>query len=203
MRLWYGIPTLFIICLTFTQCKDSLPVYGEREYDPELNDSVYHQVGEFAFINQNREIVTVDSLKGKITIVNFFFTSCPSICPIMVDQLKNLQKRTDGIYNIQILSHTVDPETDTVERLQHFIERNKINTKNWNFVTGDKQDLYESGVYNYYLATSEDVLAPGGFLHSEKFVLIDKDLHIRGFYDGTEEEEVNKLIKDLELLTNE
>ena len=196
--------TLTCLAILIVSCNQpKLEYFGREEYNPETKDSVHHTVEEFAFINQNNDIVDLNYLKGKTTIVNFFFTSCPSICPIMVNELSRLQKEVDGKYNIQILSHTVDPKRDSIGRLKDFINRKNINTENWDFVTGEKQDLYESGVFNYYLATQEDVLAPEGFLHSEKFVLIDKDLHIRGFYNGTEKKEVNKLIKDLEILFNE
>lgn len=197
--------SLFFVAIFIISCNNEpkLPYLGRSEYNPTTKDSVYHTIEEFAFINQDSNIIDLNYLKGKTTIVNFFFTSCPSICPIMIDELTYLQEKTNGKYDIQILSHTVDPERDSVGRLNQFIEHKKIDTKNWDFVTGEKQDLYESGVFNYYLATQEDALAPGGFLHSEKFVLIDKNLHIRGVYDGTEREEVNKLINDLEILFNE
>lgn len=197
---------LLIIIASFlaTQCSDNkLPVYGVKEYDPDTKDSIDHTIQEFVFVNQDSNIVTLDNLKGKVTVVNFFFTSCPSICPIMVDQLKRFQKEVDGKYDVQILTHTVDPERDSVARLKAFIEKNKINTSNWDFVTGEKQRLYESGVYNFYLASSEDALAPGGFLHSEKFVLVDKDLKIRGYYNGTEKDDVDRLINELKLLFDE
>lgn len=180
-----------------------LPHLGRTEYNPDTKDSTYHTIEEFAFINQNNQIIDLEYLRGKTTIVNFFFTSCPSICPKMVNELTRIQKEVADKYDVQILSHTVDPERDSIGRLNEFINRKKIDTKNWDFVTGEKQDLYESGVFNYYLATQEDVLAPGGFLHSEKFVLVDKDLHIRGFYDGTNKDDVDKLIKDIEILFNE
>jgi protein SCO1/2 len=195
---------LIFITIIIVSCNQpKLPYFGRSEYNPETKDSLQHTVEEFIFINQNQNIVGLDYLKGKITVVNFFFTSCPSICPIMIDELIRLQEEVKGKYDIQILSHTVDPQRDSVGRLNEFIKQKKIDTKNWDFVTGEKQDLYESGVFNYYLSTQEDAFAEGGFLHSEKFVLIDKDLHIRGFYNGTEKEDVNNLINDLEILFNE
>ena len=194
---------LFIAIFIISCNQPKLPYYGRSEYDPETKDSVFHTVEEFAFVNQNNDIIDLNYLKGKTTVVNFFFTSCPTICPKMIGQLTWLQKEVKGKYDIQILSHTVDPERDSIGRLNEFIIKNKIDTKNWDFVTGEKQDLYESGVFNYYLATQEDVLAEGGFLHSENLVLIDKNLHIRGYYEGTKKEDVNKLIKDLDLLFNE
>lgn len=192
------------IFLVFCNSSDNqLPILGVKEFDTEINDSINHRVQEFAFVNQENKLITLDHLRDKVTIVNFFFTSCPSICPIMIDELKRFQQAVHGKYDIQILSHTVDPRRDSVGKLKWFIDKKEINTINWDFVTGSQQSLYESGVYNYYLASAEDALAEGGFLHSEKFVLIDKDLHIRGYYNGTEKEDVNRLIKELEILFDE
>lgn len=195
---------LISLAILIASCNQpKLEYFGRSEYDPETKDSVFHTVEEFFFTNQNNKTIDLSYLKGKTTIVNFFFTSCPSICPTMIDELARLQKEVNGKYDIQILSHTVDPKTDSIGRLNEFIKRKKIDTENWDFVTGEKQELYESGVFNYYLATQEDALAEGGFLHSEKFVLIDKDLHIRGYYNGTEKKDVDRLIKELEILFNE
>lgn len=185
------------------QDTNTLPILGQSDYDPVIKDSVHHQVQEFAFINQDSAIITLDHLKGKTTVVSFFFTSCPSICPLMTRQLKRLQKLTKDSLDIQILTHTVDPKRDSVIRLREYIKRNEIDNSNWDFVTGDQQDIFESGVYNYYLATAEDVLAEGGFLHSEMFVLVDKDLHLRGVYTGTVPKQVDKLIADIKRLENE
>lgn len=193
-----------IITLTIVSCgnSDQLAIYGRKEYDPDTKDSVEHTIGSFYFINQNEDAITQEYLKGNITVAYFFFTTCPSICPIMTDNMKYLQEKTDK-YDIQILAHTVDPETDTTEKLKAYIKRKNIDTKNWDFLTGDQDHLYDVGVNDYMVATQEDVNALGGFLHSENFVLVDKDLRIRGFYDGTNKEEVDQLIKDIPKLINE
>lgn len=214
MKYTLGIITLLMVLSLFQSCEtivdkktktppNHLPILGRSEYDPVLKDSVYHQIQEFAFVNQNNELITLDSLKGKTTVVSFFFTSCPTICPLMTRELKRLQERTKDSVDIQLLTHTVDPKRDSVERLKSYIEQNQLNDYNWDFVTGDQQEIFESGVYNYYLAAAEDVLAEGGFLHSEMFVLVDKNLHIRGFYTGTVPKHVNQLITDLKKLENE
>lgn len=194
---------LFVLTLSILSCgNEKLPVLGRKEYDPDTKDSVEHAIGKFYFINQNEDAITDEYLKGNITVAYFFFTTCPSICPIMTDNMKYVQEKTKD-FDIQILAHTVDPKTDTIEKLKAYIERNKINTNNWDFLTGDQDHLYEVGVQDYMVATQEDVDALGGFLHSENFVLVDKDLHIRGFYNGTDKEEIEQLIKDIPKLINE
>ena len=113
--------------------------------------------------------------------------------------MKYAQQQLKG-EDVLFLSHTVDPKDDTVERLKWYTEKNNIDTKNWNFVTGAKQDLYELGVNGYLVSSQEDALAPGGFLHSEKFILVDTQGRIRGMYDGTQKDQVDKMINDTRLL---
>ena len=195
---------LFPILLFFSSCEESkLPYYGHHDIDPDTMEKVFHQIPEFSFVNQSNEIVTEKYLDNKITIVDFFFTTCPSICPDMTNNMKELQGSLKEYKNIQFLSHTVNPEVDTVEKLQKYIKKFELNTSNWNFVTGSKSEIYDLGVNYYLLNAQEDVLAPGGFLHSEFFVLIDQNRNHRGVYDGTDAEEMEKLKKDLKTLQNE
>lgn len=195
---------VFSIVLILTSCKEnSLKHYGHHDIDPDTMDTIFHQIPEFSFVNQNNKIISEKYLDNKITIVDFFFTTCPSICPIMTKNMQSIQENIGKQKGIQFLSYTVNPEVDTVEKFQNYILKNKIDDHNWNFLTGNKQDIYELGVYSFLLNAQEDVLAPGGFLHSEFFVLIDKKRNHRGFYDGTSEEDVEKLTKDLKTLQNE
>lgn len=195
---------LLPIFLFFSSCEENkLQHYGHHDIDPDTMETVFHQIPEFSFVNQNNEIITEKKLDNKITIVDFFFTTCGSICPKMTKNMKQLQEDLMGDSEIQFLSHTVNPELDTVEKLQKYIEKFELNTPNWNFVTGNKQQIYEMGVNYYLLSTQEDALAEGGFLHSEFFVLIDKNRNHRGFYDGTDKEEMERLKKDLKTLQNE
>ena len=117
--------------------------------------------------------------------------------------MKKVQEKWINNKSIQFLSHTVDPETDTPKKLNRFAKHFDIDTKNWNFVTGEKSELYDLGFHSYMVTTDEDDIAPGGFIHSSLFILVDNNLHIRGIYDGLEEEELKKLNSDLKLLINE
>ena len=121
----------------------------------------------------------------------------------MTKNMKEVQQKWLDEQTIQFLSHTVDPETDTPKKLKRYAKFFDIDTKNWNFVTGKKTELYDLGFYSYMVTTDEDDIAPGGFIHSSLFILVDKNLHIRGIYDGLEEEELKKLNTDLKLLINE
>lgn len=176
-----------------------------------------HKIPDFSFINQNGEIVINDSLNGNIYIANFFFTSCPTICPIMTKNMAYVQSKLSVYPRIKFLSHTVDPVNDTPERMLDYINSLKsknvnISLSNWDFVTGDKNEIYEIA-NSYFVNVSSDSLAPGGFLHSEYFVLIDKDGRVRsgidqnnnvvGVYDGTNDAQMKDLINDVKVLLAE
>ena len=183
----------------------------------EVIGEVDYSIDDFSFINQDNDTITKDSLTGSIYVANFFFTSCPSICPIMTRNMSYLQDKLSVFPNIRFLSHTVDPVNDTPDKLKSYVnlmqQKNiNINLSNWDFVTGDKDKLYESAA-NYFVNASIDSLAPGGFLHSEYFILIDKQGRVRsgidkngnavGAYDGTNEVQMKDLINDINVLMAE
>lgn len=184
-----------------------LEIIGEADYS----------IDDFSFINQDNDTITKDSLLGSIYVANFFFTSCPTICPTMTRNMSYLQDKLSVYPNIRFLSHTVDPDNDTPEKLLNYVDLMKqknisIDLSNWDFVTGDKDKLYESAA-NYFVNASVDSLAPGGFLHSEYFILIDKQARVRsgidihgnvvGAYDGTNEVQMKDLINDINVLMAE
>ncbi len=202
MKFTYFIVLIALLASCNSPKKQSLPFLGPKEIS-ETGDTLYHTIAPFSFLSQDSAIITEEYLKGKITIVDFFFTTCPTICPIMTTNMVELQKELKEIEGIQFLSHTVDPETDTPNKLKRYAKRRNANLKNWQFVTGPKEDLYTQGLRSYLVSTQEDALAPGGFLHSSFFALVDENLKLRGVYDGTNDEEIKKLKKDLNTLINE
>jgi protein SCO1/2 len=176
-----------------------------------------HKIADFSFINQNNEVVINDSLNGNIYIANFFFTSCPTICPVMTKNMAYAQSKLSVYPNIKFLSHTVDPLNDTPERMLDYVNDLKgknvnISLDNWDFVTGNKDELYAIA-QSYFVNVSMDSLAPGGFLHSEYFVLIDKEGRVRsgidqyknvvGVYDGTNDAQMKDLVNDVKVLMAE
>jgi len=142
-----------------------------------------HKIPAFSFVNQNED--TIDNLdyEGNIYISDFFFTSCPSICPVMTYNMKYVQKKLSKYPNIKFLSHTVNPEFDTPERLRHYVRSMRVDDSNWNFVTGNKDSIYKIAE-SYFASASVDEFAPGGFLHSEQFVIIDKQGRVRSGYSN-------------------
>ena len=176
-----------------------------------------HNIPEFSFINQDNETVNLETVKGKIYVANFFFTSCPTICPVMTKNMSYVQQELSVYPDIRFISHTVDPLNDTPEKMKEFVkemQRNYINVdlESWDFVTGKKHEIYDIAK-SYFVNVSQDSLAPGGFLHSEYFVLVDKEGRIRsgidknnnpvGVYDGTNEVQMKALIDDVKVLMAE
>ncbi|WP_234733343.1 SCO family protein [Tellurirhabdus bombi] len=187
---------------------DRLPIYGERETTTKevdgktVVDTIYHEIPAFEFTNQDSLPVTNKTLDGKIYVADFFFVSCPTICPKMKTQMKRVYDKYKDNPDIMLLSHTIDPQHDTPAVLKEFSDGLGIKSAQWQFVTGDKEKMFAHGK-NYMVVAQEDKGAPGGLLHSGHFVLVDKEKHVRGMYDGTTEEGVDKLMRDMDRLLAE
>lgn len=178
-----------------------LPIYGER-YE-EGGDTVYHTVGDFAFVNQFGDTVSSKSLVGNIKIVDFFFVDCQTICPKMSSQLKRVQEKIKTVKNVVILSHTVNPESDSVPVLKRYAEEYGAMQNKWHLLTGDKKELYKIAREGYLVNALQGDGGPDDFIHTELFVLVDQKNRIRGFYDGTSATAVDTLIDELKVLLKE
>lgn len=187
----------------------TLPIYNPADVNPELVDSTvqyvakYHTIGDFSFTNQNGKTITQKDYEGKIYVADFFFTTCGSICPIMTTNMIDVQKAFAENPKVMILSHTVTPEIDSVPVLKKYaLEKGVIDSK-WNLVTGDKKDIYSMARKSYLavkLGKPEELY---DMVHTENFVLVDAERRVRGFYDGTKKEDVQKLIEDIQWLLTE
>jgi protein SCO1/2 len=200
-----SISTIMLMLFLIVSCVDKkeakLPIFGEREVAGA--DTLYHQIGEFKFVNQDSALVTNETFKGKIYVADFFFTSCRTICPIMKTQMHRVYNAVENDPEVLILSHTIDPEYDTVGLLHDFADRLGVKSNKWHFVTGDKDAIYDIAQKSYFATAMEDKSEPDGFIHSGAFLLIDKEQRIRGKYDGTKEEDVNRLLADIGKLKKE
>ena len=156
-------------------------------------------IAPFGFINQNGDTVTDAAVNGKIWVADFFFTSCPTICPKMKTEMLRVWESFKAENRVQILSHTIDPEYDTQEVLKDFADRLEINGNRWHFLTGSKDSIYAMAE-RYMISAEEDPSAPGGFVHSGAFVLLDGERRIRGYYDGTNPQAVDTLMADMRFL---
>ena len=186
-----------------TQKKSSvlLPIYGEKKIIS--GNTIYHQIASFNLTNQIGQVVNQNTTKNKIYIANFFFASCQSICPMMSNQLQEVQKAFLADDSVLILSHSVNPLHDTVAVLSNYGDTYGAKTNKWHLLTGNKKQIYDLAKTSYLVNAFEDDGSPEGFLHSELFLLIDKKARIRGMYDGTNTAEVKKLIEDVKLLKQE
>ncbi|RIV21624.1 SCO family protein [Fibrisoma montanum] len=206
---WLLILALFVVTAGCSTTDDKLPILGQREAvtktvdGKDVVDSVYHSIPDFKFVSQYGDTVTAKALDNKIYVADFFFTTCPTICPKMKTQLKRVYDKYKGNPDVMLLSHTIDPEHDSVAVLKEFATGLGIADRQWLFVTGSRDDIYEIGQNSYMVTAQEDASAPGGVVHSGAFILVDKEKHIRGVYDGTTEEGVNKLMADMDKLLRE
>jgi protein SCO1 len=195
----FGLWVLAVCLLPGCTGRDErLPIFGERVV--EGTDTVYHVIAPFRFVDQDSVLVTNATFKDKIYVADFFFTSCRTICPIMKTQMLRVYKATAGMDDVLLLSHSIDPEYDTVALLHDFAGRLGVTSSRWHFVTGVKDSIYKIAQTSYFATALEDKTEPDGFIHSGAFLLIDKKGRIRGKYDGTKEEDVNRLITDIKKL---
>lgn len=172
--------------------KNTLPVLGEPD----------HIAGSFSFTNQEGKQVTEKEVLGKVTIVEYFFTTCPGICKIMNKNLARVYNTFKGEPGFVILSHTVDPGRDSVPVLAAYAKQLNAEVANWEFLTGNKEALYSAARQEYFLSVEDTSLAgkPEDFIHTEKVALLDRERRIRGYYDATDSVSVIKLIADTKQL---
>jgi protein SCO1/2 len=186
-----------------------LPIYGPKEpYESKDSrggkriDTAYFHIPPFSFIDQNRDTVTEKIMNGKIVVVDFFFTTCKSICVDMTRNLGRVQSAfaKEERRDVLILSHTVDPETDTAGRLFQYAIEKDVNSNLWRLLTGDKKEIYKMARNAYFITAMQGDGGPTDFIHDQKLVLIDKEGRIRGYYNGTEDAAVDQLIEDIKKL---
>ena len=208
MKKYIPLGCLFFLIGACKEVKSNfeLPILGRNKIiSREVNgiltkDTIPHRIADFSFINQDGAKVTNSSFKNKIYVADFFFINCPSICPEMSKQMYRIYEKFLENDNVSLLSHTIDPKYDTVAALANYARLLGVNSKKWQFVTGDKEQIYDIGETSYMVVASEDKDAPGGFIHSGAFLLIDKERQVRGVYDGTVDSQVDLLIKDINKL---
>lgn len=179
-----------------------LPIMGERYVD-DNQDTVYHEIADFSFVNQIGDTITNADVEGKIYVADFFFTTCPTICPIMKKEMLRVFEKYQDQPNFRILSHSIDPTHDTQIVLKDFAEKLGVeDASTWNFLTGDQEKIFEIGQTSYLTTAMADQAEAGGFLHSGAFLLVDGNGRIRGVYDGTKSDQVDRLISDIPKLLN-
>jgi len=195
---WLGLMAIVMLACQ----KKELPYMGRHEIN-KSGDTVYHTVGDFKLLNQDSAWVGPDHYENKIFVADFFFTSCPDICPIMATQMLRVYNAYQDNDQIGFLSHTIDPEYDTPQVLREYANRLGVTNAQWQFVTGPQEDIYQIAQKYYMVTATDDPDAPRGVIHSGAFILVDKNKRIRGIYDGTKPEKVDLLLSDLKTLLKE
>ncbi|MCV2485575.1 SCO family protein [Flavobacterium sp. SH_e] len=218
--LLYKYRKFFIVLIVFSvvtislfysalKPKKTLPIYNPSDVNPELVDSTiqykskYHTIADFSFINQNGDTITQKNYEGKIYVADFFFTTCGSICPKMSTNLVDVQKAVLNNPKVMLLSHTVFPEVDSVSVLKAYAIKYGVVDSKWNLVTGDKKEIYTIARKSYLAVKLGRPDQLYDMVHTENFVLVDQKRRVRGFYDGTNKEDIKRLLEDIEFLSQE
>lgn len=205
------------IAVTYYYLKPSkekkLPILNPVDLNSEMVDpellriGMGHKIGEFSFKNQEGKSIALKDVKGKVFVAEYFFSTCKTICPIMNTQMQRVQRAYAGNEKVKIVSFTVDPETDTQDRLYKYAQDHGAQSDQWHFLTGNKAALYRLARRSFFVLKPAEVENQGDvgsdFIHTNNFVLVDQQLRIRGYYDGTSEKEVGNLIEDIQHLLDE
>ncbi|MCF1190219.1 SCO family protein [Mangrovimonas sp. AS39] len=200
---------IVIIIYNVLNVYQPLPIYQPTMVNSELVDSTlhyqkkYHKISDFKLVNQNGDTITQDAYKDKIYVADFFFTTCQTICPIMTDNMTQLQEKLKDDNQVMLLSHSVTPEIDSVPQLKKYALKKGVIDSKWNLVTGDKKQIYELARKSYLAVKTDGDGGPFDMIHTENFMLIDKKKQIRGFYDGTNQEDMERLLNDIKTLEKE
>ena len=179
---------------------ERLPILGER--DVVNGDTLFHAVRKFSFVDQDSQQVTEKTFEGKVYIVDFFFTHCPSICPKTTKQMLRIYDKFKDDDRVLLLAHSIDVRNDTVGRLKEYATNLGIDSKKWHLITGNSDSIYNIAE-DYYSVAKKDPNSPGGFDHSGRLILVDKKRHVRSFCDGTDPKDVDRFMEDIALLLNE
>jgi|TARA_B110000967_G_C18897177_1_gene571596 protein SCO1/2 len=204
----FSVSMVFII-YSIINPEKRLPVYNPADVNPRLVDKSVkhvrknHKIADFSLINQNGKNITHEDYKDKIYIADFFFTRCQSICPIMTNNMAKIQMKFKEDNSIMFLSHSVTPIMDSIPVLREYADMKGVIDSKWNVTTGVKKHIYELARKSYFAVVDEGDGGVQDFIHTENFVLVDKKRQIRGYYDGTNEEEMTKLVEDIKLLQKE
>lgn len=209
MNLRSLVPVLGLLLLSCNEKANRLPILGNREPvthvvdGKTVTDTLYQTIPAFSFVNQDKKTVTGNEFRNKIYVADFFFTSCPSICPVMHRNMLKVYDKFKGNDEVKIASHTIDYKYDTPEKLKEYATKLGVEGTQWEFLRGSRDSVYTLAEKSYLVAVNEDPNAPGGYIHQGWFILVDKQGRLRGAYDGTKEDQVAKLMDDMDVLLTE
>lgn len=204
MNKLFALPILLFAACSGSVDED-LPIYGQHEYKEievdgkTIRDTTFYSIPDFKLHDQDSNIVSIKTVEGKVYVADFFFTSCPTICPKMKRNMYDLYETFEENDDLLFLSHSIDPKRDSVLKLRTYAESLGVESDRWHFMTGEKDEIYDLAKA-YMISAAEDPRAPGGYIHSGAFILIDQKGRIRGYYDGTLPEDTETLKNDIKKL---
>ena len=201
---------IYPVWITIIACAEvpdrQLPIYNPSDFNPDLvdkslrNSNKYHTVSDFKLTNQYGKIITQEDYKDKIYVVDFFFTRCPSICPIMTNNMGKIQNKFKDNATLMLLSLSVTPEIDSIPVLREYASNKGVIGSKWNITTGDKKHIYELARKSYFAVVEQGDGGLQDFIHTPNFILVDKEKQIRGIYDGTNDTDIERIIEDINVL---
>ena len=200
--------SLIIILTSCDSEKSVLPILGQHDYETRteagktISDTVHYTVPDFSFLGHRSVEINNNTIAGKVTIADFFFTTCPTICPVMSRNMKKISQEFLGKKNLTMLSFSIDAIHDSIPVLNKYASKLNVENENWHFMVCEKKKTFELAK-GFMISTAEDKNAPGGLIHSGAFILLDGQQRIRAYYDGTKEEDVDKAIADIKTLLDE
>jgi len=209
LALGFLVLAMWSACKPGSSDKKTLPIFGSREPVTKIvdgksvTDTIYQTIPKFKFVNQYGDSISNKSLDGDIYVADFFFTTCPSICPVMHRNMLKVYDAFKSLGDFKIISHTIDPKHDSVPVLKKYADKLGVTGNTWWFLQGKKEDTYDIAEKNYLVAVKKDSSAAGGYVHAGYFVLIDKQKRVRGAYDGTDPKQVDQMIEDIKSLQSE
>jgi protein SCO1 len=197
-----------MVCACNNQAAQKLPILGARKLIVKTDskatvDTVYKTIPPFQLVNQDSLTVSNRNFDGKIYVADFFFTSCPDVCPVIQRNMLKVYLKYKKNQQVKLLSYSIDPEHDSAIKLKQYATKLGVEGEQWEFLRGSKQTIYSLAKNDYMVSIDDDTKGPGGFAHEGYLVLVDKEKRMRGVYDGTNEQEVNKLMKDMDILLSE
>lgn len=212
LKALFSPATLIATSILYSSCtpaEEQLPILGYKDVQmiekdgKTVADTIYHTIADFRVHNQDGEVVTNETFADKIYVADFFFATCPSICPIMAAQMLRVYEQYKDNENVKLISHTIDPKHDSIPVLKDYAEKLGASSSTWHFVRASKDSIYSLAEQSYMVRAAEDQFAPGGFIHSGAFALVDNQRRIRGIYDGTRAEDIDRLMREIEILLKE
>jgi protein SCO1/2 len=201
-QLIYGLATLSLMTLMLS-CRQKERRLPFLQQEVTGKDTTYRTIPDFTFLNQDSTVVSASDFEGKIYVADFFFTSCPTICPVMHRNLLKVYSKYKGNPEVKLASHTIDVKYDTPSRMKVYADKLGVKGTQWEFLWGSRDSIYAMAERHYLVSVGQDSKAPGGFVHQGYLILVDKHKRIRGAYDGTVDEQVKQLLDDMDILLKE